>query len=62
MQNIFGPVLDVWLRAAHVKTGRAGYFREGVKSIEYKTRAQEEGAQTQVGVRSCRHNMNHLKI
>lgn len=55
MQNIFGPALDVWLRAAHVKIGRAGYFREGVNSIEYKTRAQEEGAQTQVGGRSCRH-------
>lgn len=45
-QNITGPALAVWLRAAHVKMARAGDFRKGFNSTEYKTRAQEEGAQT----------------
>lgn len=54
-QNIFGLYLAVWLRAAHVKMRRTGDFREGFNSTKYKTRAQEEGAQTQVGGHSCQH-------
>lgn len=54
-QNIFGLYLAVWLRAAHVKVRRTGDFREGFNSTKYKTRAQEEGAQTQVGGHSCQH-------